>query len=413
MPFAALILFTVVMYTAPSEWIPALAPLRLAFVTSTAALVLMLVSRVGQRRRVLVDGVRGWSLVLLTAVAAASATWATDPARARAIAVDCAKYVGIYLVIVNLVRTPRRLTVLCGTLIAASIVTSLGAIDWYRGGVDLVEGYRARWVGTYADPNRMAMCLGIVVPLAAAFAVRREVPLPFRAVCLLAGILAVIAMVYSYSRGGFIGLAVAMGVWGLRERRLARALLVGLAAIALVALAPARFWSRTETVSSFREDAAAMGRVHAWMVASRISADRPLLGVGAGNFRLVWPHYARGEAPTAYEAHNVFLQVLAELGWIGLALFLVFVGRTVEGAWLASRDEEVGWLSRGLVASVIGFLVCSLSAGFLGNSPHMFVLFGLAAAAQHAATAARSAGTVLDLPLRSQGWLGGAAGSKG
>ena len=99
-----------------------------------------------------------------------------------------------------------------------------------------------------------------------------------RSLSLAALALAVTAIIISFSRGGFGGLVVACAFWVLRERRLDRLLVVAAAGLALVVLAPSHFWSRTETVSSFHEDASAMGRVHAWTVASRnaeVAITRP------------------------------------------------------------------------------------------------------------------------------------------
>jgi len=385
--FGLLVAFGVVTYAVPSAWIEVLAPLRLALVTSIGALGLMLLSRVGMRRAVRLDGLRGWMLILITVLSFASAAWAINPEGSRQVALDCAKYVAIYVTIVNLARTRRRLAILCGSLVLASIVTSIGVIHTYLGGTDLVEGFRARWVGLYADPNRMAMTVGIVVPLAVAFCVRREVHPAMRIASGAAAALAITAIVYSHSRGGFLGLAAAMILWALREKKLGRWALVGAAVVALAVLAPASFWNRAETVPNFSEDASALGRVHAWSIGAAISADRPLLGVGAGNFPYAWPLYAPPGAHKALEAHNIFLQAIAELGWIGFALFVLLVGKVIEGVWRAgvgraSAGPGDPWLPRALLASCVGYLVCSLSAGFLGNSPHLFVLFGLAAAAE-------------------------------
>jgi len=383
--FGALVAFCAAVYLVPGEWLAALAPLRLALVTSTAALVLLLLSRLGRRKSLSLDGWRGGTLILLTSLVLVSSAWSLVPQSSRVLGLECLKYTGIYLTIVNLARTPRRLAVLCGTLVLASLVTSTGVLRWYLEGQDLVEGYRARWVGQYADPNRMAMTLGLVVPLALGFVFRKAKPWPVRALSLVALALAVSAIMVSFSRGGFTGLLLAVVFWVVRERRFDRLVVVGTAALGLVVLAPATLWSRAGSVSSFRGDASAMSRVHAWTVASRISADRPLLGVGAGTFRVAWPLYAPPEARRAYEAHNVFLEILAELGWIGLFLFLAFVGQGMGGAFRASKDPEVGWLARALSASAAGYLVCSLSAGFIGGSAHFYTLFGLAAAAHRLA----------------------------
>jgi putative inorganic carbon (HCO3(-)) transporter len=375
-----------VMYTAPGEWIPALGPLRLALVTSGLAAGLMALRRMGRMEPLSLDGLRGKALLCFMALAVASTSWSVNPEASRFEVVELLKLAAIYLTLVNVVTTTRRLTILCGAMVLASTVTSIGVINWYHTGVDLVEGFRARWVGVYADPNHMAMDIGIVVPLAVAFVARNKSGWLLRLGCAAAGVLAVIAIVLSHSRGGFIGLSCAMGMWAFREKRRMQALVLGLIfALGLVLFAPKSFWERNETVGSFHEDASAMGRVYAWNVASRISVDRPLLGVGAGSFRYAWPLYAPPEARRAYVAHNVYLDVIGELGFVGLLFFLIFSGGASGGAFAASMSKgEVAWLARAISSAVTGYLICDLFSGYV-LSAHFYVLFGLAASAERIA----------------------------
>ncbi len=378
--FGCLIAFAAVTYAAPAEWIPAAGLLRPALATSGLALALMVVGKLARREGLTMDGARGWAFAAFAGLAAASTRWSIDPPSSVGLAVELAKSVAIYVTLVNLVTSSRRLALLCGALVVGSMVTSVGVLDYVASGRPLVEGFRARWVGLYADPNRMAMSLGIVVPLGAALAIRRGTRKWARVAGVAAAGLAAWAMVLSHSRGGLAGLAVALGVWTLLERRAAQTLLVAALAAAVVALAPASFWDRAGTVARFQEDASAMGRVHAWTVAARASSENPLVGIGAGGFQTAWVRYAPPESHRAYAAHNFFLQVVGELGLVGLLLFLVFVSGGVAGAFAASSDEEVGPWARALAAALSGYLVSSLFAGFLA-SQHFYVLVGLAAAA--------------------------------
>lgn len=383
--FYALTGFAAFMYAVPGEWIPALQPLRLALLTSGLAAGFMALRRLGKAEPLYFDGARGGALLAFTGLAAASIGWSLNPEVTRFTAIELVKLTAIYVTLVNVVTTGRRLAVVCGAVVLGSIVTSIGVIDWWRTGVDMVEGYRSRWVGVYADPNHMAMNMGLVVPLAVAFLVRKQSGWLFRLACAAAAVLAVIAIVLSHSRGGFIGLSVAMVLWAIREKRRLQSLVVGaLLAVGLVIFAPQSFWQRNETVATFQEDASAMGRVYAWQVASRISIDKPLLGVGAGSFRYAWPFYAPPEARRAYVAHNIFLDVIGELGFVGLLFFLVFAGGATGGAFAASKDEEMGWLARALSAAMAGYLVCDLFSGYI-LSAHLYLLFGLAASAHRIA----------------------------
>jgi O-Antigen ligase len=70
-------------------------------------------------------------------------------------------------------------------------------------------------------------------------------------------------------------------------------------------------------LTSFSSD----GRADYWRVAWREVRAHPLLGGGSGSYERYWHRYR----PTAFEAqnaHNLYLETLAELGPIGLALLL-------------------------------------------------------------------------------------------
>ncbi len=408
--FAALTVFAVVMYTIPSMWIEALEPLRLAFVSSVLAASLMLLRRLVKREPFYFDGMRGIALVGFGLLALASMSWSINPEETQPHAIEILKLVAVYLTLVNVVTTWRRLAIFAGAMVLSSIVTSYQVIAAYNRGEYLVEGYRAGWLGVYADPNHMAMNLGLIVPLAVAFLVRRQTPWLMRGLCVLAGGLAVTAIVYSHSRGGFIGLVVAMGVWIFleRSRRMSSLITAGVLAIALVLFAPSTFWQRNETVTDFHEDASAMGRVYAWEVASKMSTDNPLVGVGLGGFRYAWPLYAPPEATTAYVAHNVYLDVVGELGFVGLLLFLIFTGGAAGGAFSASRSRTNAWLANGIAAAVCGYVVCNLFSGYT-VSAHFYVLFALAGAAdrilrREAASASALISTPRPPPPLSNPW---------
>jgi hypothetical protein len=79
------------------------------------------------------------------------------------------------------------------------------------------------------------------------------------------------------------------------------------------------------------------GRADYWRVALDAYRDDPALGSGAGTYEL---HWAR-ERPTAFnarDAHSLYLETLAELGPIGLALLLVALGAPLLALRTARRN---------------------------------------------------------------------------
>jgi len=382
--FWLVVAFVVLMYTIPSEWIAGLADVRLALFASAGAAGLMLARRLLRFEPLYFDGLRGFALVALGALAWASVSWSVNPEVSQTTSFEMLKSIAIYFAIINIVTTPRRLAIVCGAMVVACMVTSIGAFNWYREGVNLVEGFRTRWLGTFGDPNYLAMDIGLTVPLGVAFIAHRSTSWSFRAVCAIAVVLAVIAIVLSHSRGGFLGLCTAMTVWAFREKRRMQAIILGIAfVIGLLLFAPATYWQRNETIREFHNEGSAQSRVYAWEMAAKISSAHPVLGVGAGGFRFAWPLYATGpQVRSPLVAHNVFLDVVAELGFVGLLIFLVFTGAAVGGAFQASRDPSLAWLTRAIAASVAGYLVCQLFLSGYSLSPHLYVLLAVAASAE-------------------------------
>jgi O-antigen ligase len=143
-----------------------------------------------------------------------------------------------------------------------------------------------------------------------------------------------------------------------------------------------------ETDSSVEERMVLMGT--AW----EMLAANPLLGVGAGNYTARFGEYAErfGSVARDYEdpdavryAHNLYLEVGAETGSVGLVLFL---GSLLLAFWslergrarlLAVGEGRTGALARALQISLGGYMISSL---FLHGDfeRYLWLFLGLAAA---------------------------------
>ena len=86
-------------------------------------------------------------------------------------------------------------------------------------------------------------------------------------------------------------------------------------------------------------------RYEYWRVAAREFADDPLTGGGSGSFRTDWLR-ERDIAETVRDAHSLYIETAAELGVIGLAALLLFLGGIVAMARRQPEPAAIAALSR-------------------------------------------------------------------
>ncbi|MET8853885.1 O-antigen ligase family protein [Amycolatopsis sp. NPDC004625] len=225
----------------------------------------------------------------------------------------------------------------------------------------LVVGGEARASGPQPDPNDLAYFLVAAVPLLAALHRRGR-----GAVLAVAGIVLVAGATATFSRGGALGLAAATG-WLLLRRvlpwRVLAAVVASVAGLGLAVLLFAgpqldRALQEKEFIAASNVDT----RELRWQAAARMLTAHPVLGVGPGGFR---EHYAAESHDAEVDeqtpvAHNMYLEIAAELGLPGFALFAGVIGtaavaseRTVRSAGPGPRRTEAVAIQASLLAVLV------------------------------------------------------------
>jgi O-antigen ligase len=149
------------------------------------------------------------------------------------------------------------------------------------------------------------------------------------------------------------------------HRRPAVALVVmgGLTA-ALTSAAILAFEPAVRFVATARLTVDSFGRAGAGRAALRMVADHPIIGVGPGRARFSWNN-AEGRGLVARYVHNEYLQLLVELGAIGLATTLALLialiltirlGRSRSGAGTALWAGAAAAFATLVVHSAFDFL---------------------------------------------------------
>jgi putative inorganic carbon (HCO3(-)) transporter len=235
------------------------------------------------------------------------------------------------------------------------------------GGTYMVQGPEGTFL---AGNNEIALGLVIVLPLMRYLQLDSE-DKRLRMALGIGQVLTALAVLATYSRAGFLALAVVAFLLFLKSRR---KIVLGLAVAALIPLLlwfmPEKWSERMHTIDNYQEDTSAMGRINAWGFAWNLAKDRPITG---GGFKVFTHELFRTYAPDPenhHDAHSIYFQVLAEQGFPGLIMFLglgVLTWRT--GSWVTRHAKGLpDWQWAGDLAgmtqvSIAGYAVGGAFAG--------------------------------------------------
>jgi putative inorganic carbon (hco3(-)) transporter len=289
------------------------------------------------------------------------------------------KAVLMFIVMVNVLRTRRRLMGLMWLSLSVGLYLSYMALYLYSMGELRVEGYRveAAVKGLFSNPNDLALHLVTMTPLAICLALASRNKI-MRWFYFLMAAFFVGANTVTFSRGGFLGLVAASGVLAWKLARKQR-LNVSIAAVVFgglfVLLAPGNYGLRL--LSIFVPELDPVGSHDArreLLMRSILVTLRNPWGIGIGNFTIV--------GFRNLVTHNAYTQISSELGVLGLAAYLIFMISPLRKLGAIERTlyakDEYNWfyyLSIGLQASIVGYMVSSF---FVSVAYNWFIYYLIA-----------------------------------
>lgn len=232
-------------------------------------------------------------------------------------------------------------------VVLSAIIPVIVAIPQAAFGIGTVEidGF-PRIRGTFLFPNPFASYLAIVVIVVAA--IQPALDRRFRRITMLVAIVAVVMMLATYTRGAWIACVVGLLVIGVVRTRSILVLLAVAAALVPV-MAPSvldRFSDLGEARQTVNIDAAANSwqwRLDYWSEILDLGDTSPITGVGLTGVAASLPE----EKPP----HNDYVRLVAETGWVGLAIYLAWLASIIVLAWQVwRRSDETAAKSTALAA---------------------------------------------------------------
>ncbi len=116
------------------------------------------------------------------------------------------------------------------------------------------------------------------------------------------------------------------------------------------------------------------GRLEFWRVAFDLFKNEPILGYGNGTlFSAYYIEYGMNEWYSRF-THNHYLQIMAELGIVGITLFLAFLWTSFKGVLYNAKQSSKPIFFWGMVAGLVAFLL-HIGVDFTWNFPAVTMLF--------------------------------------
>lgn len=275
----------------------------------------------------------------------------------------------IYLLIINIVNTRKRLFIFLSIFLLASFKISASlTLTWVFRGFSFTSWGLKGPPGFFENSGELAIQMAVYGPLAYAMAlsIAPHVGTLKRNALKAMPLTAILVILGASSRGGQLALAAQAGHAFFKEIFKLRVILPLAVVLATSwALLPAEQKVRFTEMGS---DKTSQQRLLYWQRGLEMLQEHPVSGVGFYNFPSYFARYYSEDLLVSHAQlpHNIFIQTGSELGYPGLIVYCLVIlgayrlGRRIRAAGLAGRDRDGGFamnFGRFANVSLTGFVV--------------------------------------------------------
>ncbi|MBI5690972.1 MAG: O-antigen ligase family protein [Verrucomicrobia bacterium] len=322
----------------------------------------------------------GWALVPFLVYALANVIWVTPvPWLGWFDWLNWAQLAAVFWVVLNGVRSRRPRWVLFHALVALALIEVLVGCyqkfvqpEWKMIGAARGSEFFNRASGTFSIPNSLAGFFLLLFPAVAALAFRRVAGAAARVWWGWVGLVLLLGLGLTVSRGAWLALAAALIAWPLLVGRRSWKQRVGIALAVLVvlgavgALVGRKFPEARQRFNQLALDGGEKTRPILWRAAWALFQEAPAFGTGAGSFNVRFePFRPERFWDEPMWAHNEYLNTLSDYGLAGgvlLAVGVIGIGlgclrRKPAGVRAEADPVVTGGLAVGLLAFGLQLLV--------------------------------------------------------
>ena len=283
----------------------------------------------------------------------------------------------VYLFVSRIANTPKRMnSIVWLYLLSLGFIAGNSIYNYYTGNFIVRMGIqRAVGIGgtegTYSDPNSLANTIVLGLPFL--FFVARYYRSKLTKVLLYGMLLMTLwTVVLTGSRGGMLGVMfVSLFIAFTSKHKLVTGIVAIFIIVSVGAVMPEQYKERFVTLLHVEDKdtsgaaESAQGRINGLIWGLKFLMERPLTGVGIGNFR--WAYRMQGGI--WLDAHNLIGKLAGELGLPGIITFVYFLivyfkslklvkHRYLEREW----DQDIYWfLFKAMKVSMITLLFQGLT----------------------------------------------------
>ena len=297
----------------------------------------------------------------------------------------------LFFIIVETIKDRKKLRRIVWAALLGLVLVSVDGVFQYLTGKDFIRGYKfnigfrypgqpglRRLSASMHNPNDFSSYLVTVIPLAVSMALyylkgKKKLLLG------LVWLIAFFCMFQTYSRGAILAFTIVMVLFSIikKDKRLAAALLAMLLILPFLLPRSVVNWSVTH-LNPYEFFVEVGGRRWHWQAAINMIKTHPFLGVGTNTFSINYESYKIAADPlTGWYAHNAYLQLAAEIGILGLAIFLLMLLVVIRNWWRHYKGVRVSdfqAISLGIFGGFISYLIASALESNLQYS-NLAVLF--------------------------------------
>lgn len=268
------------------------------------------------------------------------------------------------VVVASIVKGNRRSLILLAGLgaggLAAGMANSVVVLAALR--AHAYEVVATPPVVIYNTANAVALYLVPLVAVSASIALRAT-NLRVRVVSGLFTLFAVLAVIMSFSRGGYLALAaVAIGL-ALSHRLRWWLLAAGLIASVVLLRVP-QLATRVAVETDFSHpNNTLVSRFHIWQAALQMLREHPILGAGLSGFSAaVAPYWNATHVDRYTYPHNILLNFWTETGLLGVAAFSWILITAFTVSWRGWRHTDIEWrpIQLGVCLALVAVVVHGL-----------------------------------------------------